>query len=231
MQAVILAAGKGARLRPLTEKIPKAMVSVNGTPLLELIMRRLVEANVADITVVVGYLKEKIIDYFGNGSKFDVSINYAVQKDALGDGDALLYAEPFITENKFLVLACDKLIPENYLKNFVDDSYDGVMSVREVQDARMFGAILYEGQLVKKIVEKSSDPPSNLANASVWYMPKEVFSELRKLKKDSTGEFRLVYAVQSLIDNGKRFKYEVNNDIFDISKKEDLNKAQFLAEK
>lgn len=229
MQAVVLAAGKGKRLQPLTLETPKAMVLVNNTPLLELIINRLVEVNAKDITIIVNYLKEKIINYFGNGEKFNANINYVVQKEIKGDGNALLYAESFITDNKFLVVACDKLIPKNYLNNIIDNNYDGVMSVRKVKDGRMYGVILHENKLIKQIIEKSPNPPTNLANASMYYLPKDIFSELKELKEDHTGEYRIVYAVQSLINKGKKIRYEFNDDILDIGNIEKLEKAKKLA--
>ena len=102
------------------------------------------------------------------------------------------------------------------------------MTVCEVKDARRFGVILNEGDRVKKIVEKSPNPPSNLANTSIHYLPKEIFPALHSLTPDSTGEYRIVYAIQKLIDYGAIFKFQKINKWLDIGTHEQLNEAQHL---
>jgi len=84
MQAIIMAAGAGTRLKPLTDTMPKAMVSINGKPILQLIIEQLKTVGVTDFVVIVHYLKDKIIDYFGDGKKLGVKIHYAEQKELKG---------------------------------------------------------------------------------------------------------------------------------------------------
>lgn len=231
MQAVILAGGKGKRLEPLTLDIPKAMISIDGKPMIEIIVEQLKEVGVKEITIIVNYLKEKIMDYLKDGSRYDLKINYAVQKEALGDADALAYAQPFITDDKFILIACDSLFPTSHLKNILRDDCDGVMTVFEVEDARRFGVILHDGQNVKQIIEKSPNPPSNLANTYIYHMPKDIFDEINLIKADKTGELRTVYAVQNLINKNKIFKFMKVSDWLDIGTHEQLEEAQELARK
>ena len=231
MQAVILAGGQGKRLEPLTLDIPKAMVSIRGKPIIELIVEQLKEVGIKEITIIVNYLKDKVINYLGDGSKFDIKINYAAQKEMNGDADALSYAEPYITQDKFIAIACDSLFPTAHLNKFQKKDCDGVMTVFKVKDARRFGVILSEGDKVTQIFEKSPDPPSNLANTSIYYLPKEIFSAIKRTEPDTTGEIRIVHAIQNLINEGKIFKYEVVDGWLDIGTHEQLEEAQELAEK
>ncbi|OYT32482.1 hypothetical protein DRJ22_03255 [Candidatus Woesearchaeota archaeon] len=227
MQAVVLAGGKGKRLEPLTFEIPKAMVPVNGMPIIEIILKQLSEIGVKEVVIVVNYLKEKIMDFVGDNI-FGMKITYAVQKEAKGDGDALKYAEPYVNQDKFIMIACDSLFPTDHLKKIMRDDCDGVMTVCKVDDARRFGVIINEGDVVKKIVEKSPNPPTNLANTSIHYLPKEIFPTLYSLTPDKTGEYRIVYAIQKLINYGKIFKFQVVDKWLDIGTHEQLKEAQQL---
>ncbi|RLE47187.1 hypothetical protein DRJ25_03065 [Candidatus Woesearchaeota archaeon] len=231
MQAVILAGGKGTRLEPLTLSIPKALVKINEIPIIEIIIRQLKAIGTKEITIIVNYLKDKIIEFLGDGSKFGVKINYAEQKEMNGDADALSYAEPFISQDKFIMIACDSLFPTEHLTKLMKDDCDGVMTVSRVEDARRFGVILNEGEKVTNIIEKSPNPPSNLANTSIYYLPKEIFSAIRKTEPDKTGEIRIVNAIQKMIDEGKTFKFAVVDGWLDIGTHEQLAEAQALARK
>ena len=103
MKAVILTAGEGTRMRPLTTTRPKTMLITGGKPLIQYNIESLRDAGIKDITLVVGYKKEVIQDYFGDGNEFGVNINYAVQDGQLGTAHAIGSAEKFIDES-FIVL-------------------------------------------------------------------------------------------------------------------------------
>lgn len=229
MQAVILAGGKGKRLEPLTSNIPKAMISIKGKPMIELIIEQLKETGVKEVTIIVNYLKDKIINYLDE-EKLGMKINFAEQKEMNGDADALSYAEPYISQEKFITIACDSLFPTEHLNKLRKEDCDGVLTVCEVDDARRFGVILHENGKIKKIIEKSPNPPSNLANTSIYYLPKEIFSSIKKTQKDNTGEIRIVNAIQNLINQGQHFKFEIIKNWLDIGTHEQLEEAQKMAE-
>jgi UDP-N-acetylglucosamine diphosphorylase / glucose-1-phosphate thymidylyltransferase / UDP-N-acetylgalactosamine diphosphorylase / glucosamine-1-phosphate N-acetyltransferase / galactosamine-1-phosphate N-acetyltransferase len=229
MQAVILAGGKGARLEPLTLEIPKAMIPIKGKPMIEIIIEQLKNTGTKEITIIVNYLKEKIIDYFEKNNQ-GIKINFAVQKEMNGDADALSYAEKYITQDKFITIACDSLFPTEHLEKLQKKECDGVLTVCEVEDARRFGVIMHENEEIKKIIEKSPNPPTNLANTSIYYLPKEIFSSIKKTEKDKTGEIRIVHAIQNMINEGKKFKFEIIKKWLDIGTHEQLEEAQKLVE-
>lgn len=232
MQAVVLAAGRGTRLQPITDKVPKAMVTVNGKPMLQIVLEQLKSVGVKDIVIVVNYLKEKVIDYFGDGTKFGLKIKYVEQKEMKGTADAVSHAEPFITDDKFWLIFCDSLFETDQLTRILEHKdVDGVFTCKEVEDGRAFGILVTDGKKVTQFVEKPENPPTNLASFSVFMMPREIFEACKKVTPKAKGELWLTDAIQLLIDSGKTFTYEKSQHIIDIGTHEQLAAAQELAKK
>lgn len=230
MEAVILAAGQGKRLRPITEHIPKAMVLVNEKPMLQIILDQLRTVGVTRATIVVHYKKEKIITYFGkqyNG----ITLNYAEQDAMTGDAHAILCAKPYVKEDKFILVACDNLFPTTHIKKILNHNSDGVMSACNVstEQAKRMGVLFTEAGKVTKIIEKSPNPPSTLANAYLHYMPKAAFDAIPHIDAGAGGEFRFVDAIQHMINNGKTITYQELDTWLDIGTPEQLEEAQKLA--
>ena len=232
MQALVLAAGAGTRLRPLTEDRPKAMVEVNGKPMLQIVLEQLKTVDVKDVVIVVHYMKDKIIDYFGDGSKMGLNIKYVEQKEMKGTADAVAHAEPYITDEKFWCIFCDSLFETDQLTRILEHKdVDGVFTAKEVEDGRAFGILVTDGKRVTQFIEKPENPPTNLASFSVFLMPKEIFRACKDIKPGPKGELWLTDAIQLLIDKGVRFSYEVSEHIIDIGTHEHLAAAQELAKK
>jgi len=231
MQAVILAAGRGTRLQPLTDTIPKAMLLINGKPILQIILEQLKTVGVTEVVVIVNYLKDHIINYFGNGSKMGLKITYVEQPELRGSADAIARAEPYITEKRFFVIACDSLFETHLLKRLLRHESPGVFTCTEVEDGRRYGILVTEGKKVLKIIEKPEQPPTNLANLSVYILPHEIFKACKEVKQGLKGEYWLPEAIQMLIDAGIEFEYEVCSHILDIGTPEQLEEAQELAKK
>lgn len=230
MQAVILAAGRGTRLQPLTDSIPKAMVPVNGRPMLEIIIKQLRSIGVKDIVIIVHYLKEKIMDHCGDGLQWGVSLRYVEQQEMKGSADAVLQAAPYI-KGKFMCIACDSLFETDLLSKIKTSRDDGVFACRDVPDARRFGILVTTGRRVTKIIEKPEHPPTNLANFSVYLLPHAIFQACRQIKPSLKGEYQIVDAIQRLIDAGVDFGYVKSKHILDIGTHEQLQEAQGLAKK
>ncbi len=229
MQAIILAAGRGTRLQPLTDTIPKAMVSINGRPQLEILIEQLKTVGVNDIIIVVHYMKEKIIDHFGDGSRLNVKIKYVEQKEMKGTANAVECTESYVKDKKFFLIFCDSLFETDLLERLLKHKSDGVFTCREVKDPSRFGILMIEGNKVVKFVEKPEHPPSHLASFSVFIMPNKIFEACKKIKPGPKGEYWLTDAIQLLIDGGTTFEYEVSKHILDIGTHEQLAEAQDLA--
>ncbi|PIN74773.1 hypothetical protein COV18_06150 [Candidatus Woesearchaeota archaeon CG10_big_fil_rev_8_21_14_0_10_37_12] len=225
MQAVILAAGKGTRLLPVTEHIPKALIKVNGTPIIVRILNQLIDVGVTAVLIVVHHFGDLIKNKLGNEYQ-GIKIKYAEQKKLNGDADALRYAERFVTDDKFLLIYCDSFFKDGHLKKLITHTTDGTLSVCKVSDARRFGVVLHENGIIKQIIEKSPNPPSNLANTSIHFLPKKIFGACNQLKSENGKEIRVVEAIQLLITQGLIFDFEELDTWFDIGTKEDLSFAE-----
>ena len=231
MKAVVMAAGAGTRLQPLTLDTPKAMIPVNGKPMLQVLLEQLKTAGVTEVVIIVHYLKDKIISYFGDGSKLGLKLTFVEQKEMKGSADAVLCAAPYVKDDRFFVIACDSLFETDQLSRVLAHKSDGVFTCKEVTDGRPFGILITEGKRIKQVIEKPENPPTNLANFSVYLLPQAVFEACRTVKPGVKGEYWLVDAIQMLIDKGKVFEFEVSKHILDIGTHEQLAEAQILAKK
>ncbi len=223
-----MAAGRGKRLNELTEDLPKVMMPVNGTNIIEIILKQLSQIGVNDVLIIVNYKKEKIIDYLGN-EKFGMKLNYVEQKERLGTANAVSYAEPFITDEHFFVIAGDSIFPTEILGKISSHDCDGVLTVCKVENPKNFGVIETDNNKVKTIIEKSENPPTNLANTSIYYFPKDIFDACKRISLSPRGEYEITDAIQLLIDEGKTFEYEVLSCWLDVGTKSQLEQAQKLA--
>ena len=188
MQAIVLAAGEGSRMRPLTAKMPKVMLPVAGKPLLEHIILRSHAAGADRFVLVVGYGAESVRSYFGDGSLLGVKIDYAFQDKQLGTGHALMAAES-LAEDRFLVLNGDVLPDVPSLQEMARGG--AAVSAIKVDDPKRYGVFTEENGYFKSVVEKSANPPSNLANAGIYLLERSIFDILRAVPLSERGEYEL----------------------------------------
>ncbi|MFZ2471155.1 MAG: bifunctional sugar-1-phosphate nucleotidylyltransferase/acetyltransferase [Methanothrix sp.] len=200
MQAIILAAGEGSRMRPLTTKMPKVMLPVAGRPLLEHIILRARAASADRFVLVVGYGAESVRSYFGDGSRLGVKIDYAEQAKQLGTGHALMAAESQ-ADDRFLVLNGDVLPDEASLREMARSGV--AVSAIKVDDPRRYGVFLVEGDIFKSVVEKSANPPTNLANAGIYLLERSIFKAMRSAPLSERGEFELTDGLNRLASREK----------------------------
>jgi bifunctional UDP-N-acetylglucosamine pyrophosphorylase/glucosamine-1-phosphate N-acetyltransferase len=222
MQAIVLAAGEGSRMRPLTSKRPKVMIPVAGKPFLEHIILRGREAGLESFVLVVGYCQQAVRSYFGDGRRLGVKIDYAVQEERLGTGHALLAAEAE-SEDRFVVLNGDVLPDTDSLKRIAQSEDMAAASVR-VSDPSRYGVFLAIGGYVKSVVEKSRCPPSNLANAGIYLLSRDIFEALKEAKISERGEHELTDGLNILAAK-KRIKLLEMKDWLEIGRPWDLLEA------
>ena len=199
MKAIILTAGEGTRMRPLTMTRPKTMLITGGKPLIQYNVESLRDAGIKDITLVVGYKCEIIQDYFGDGSKFGVNINYAVQEEQNGTAHAIESAKEFIDES-FIVLNGDIIVSYDLIRNLIE-KYDtrtsknvkAVLTVIEVENPSSYGIVSTENDKIVGIVEKPAPgtAPSNLANAGIYLFSTEIFDAIEKTELSERGEYEI----------------------------------------
>ncbi len=207
MHAVVLAAGQGTRLRPLTNDKPKGMVEVAGEPLLTHCFDQVIELGADELLVVVGYKKEAIIDYYGD--EYDgVPITYTHQREAKGLAHALLTVEDHVTDEFMLILG-DNVFDAN-LKDVVrrqhEDRADAAFLVEEVpwEEASRYGVCKTNqyGEITD-VVEKPDDPPSNLVMTGFYTFTPAIFHACHLVQPSDRGEYELSDAIDLLIQSGR----------------------------
>jgi bifunctional UDP-N-acetylglucosamine pyrophosphorylase/glucosamine-1-phosphate N-acetyltransferase len=229
MKAVILAAGKGTRLLPLTEKTHKGLLLIGDKPLLEHAINALSKNKIKEIFLVVNYRKEDLMKYFGDGSKFNVKISYLYQENPKGGtADAVRYAKGKIKEN-FILLNGDIFfhpsIIEKLIKGYID--CDGLIACKEVRNPQEFGILQIENAYIVKIFEKSENPPSNLANTGIYLLPEKIFEAIEQTPLSKRGELELTDSIQILIDKGLKFKPVIFSEFWiDIGRISDYEEAK-----
>lgn len=204
-KAVILAAGRGTRMKELTDEIPKPMVKVKGTPILESIVRGLVSNGVSEILIVVGWRKEVITDYFGDGSAFDCRVEYVEQVVQDGTGKVVELAKDFSGEDPFILSYGDILVPaESYAPLADFTGVEGKLTVKIDEDVRKGGAVFIENGMVTDLIEKGGDdaPTSPYYNAGIYSFSSKIYDYTAKLELSPRGEYELTDAIKSQVQDG-----------------------------
>ncbi|MBD3387960.1 MAG: NTP transferase domain-containing protein [Candidatus Altiarchaeales archaeon] len=204
MDAVVLAAGEGTRLRPLTSTRPKPMLPVAGKPILEWNLEALDCVGVKKAVIVVGYMREAIESYFGRKFR-KVRLEYVEQKEQLGTANALSSARGMV-KGEFIVLNGDLFITRKVLSSLIEahgrHGAEVTMSLVEVREPRSFGIVEVSRGKVESLVEKPKRPKSNLANAGVYIFKEGIFEVIEGLKKSVRMEYELTDAIGRLIKDG-----------------------------
>ncbi len=225
MKAVVLVAGKGTRMEPLTSDCPKVMLQVANKPILEHILNSAVQAGIEGFVFITGYLEQQIREYFGDGSKWGVRIDYVQQKEQLGTANAIGYAKGHV-EEAFLVLNGDMLIGQEDLKALISRTEEAVICVKEVENPSDFGVLEVENNKVVRIIEKPKNPPTKLANAGVYLFKESIFDFIDRTQASVRKEFEITDSIQMLIDSGAVVGYSpLEGRWIDIGYPWDLLKA------
>lgn len=206
MKGVILAAGKGSRLYPVTRIIPKPILPIANRLTVEYAFDRLKEMGIHDICIVVGENEPLMRDALGDGSQFGVSLTYVKQEDPKGLAHAIGFAKEFVGDDSFVLYLGDAVYGEGFEKQarrFLDSGCANLNIVKAVEDPSRFGVANVDGDRIVKLVEKPKNPESNLAMAGMYFFSPKIWSVLPDLKPSARGEYEITDAIQALIDNGE----------------------------
>jgi len=205
MKAVVLAAGEGSRMRPLTYSRPKVMLPLVNKPILEHLLLEVKEAGISEFVFVVGYHDEQVRNYFGDGSRWGVSVEYCTQRRRMGTADAIRQVEGLATGN-FLVINGDTIVSQNEIGELAkgEDITLSVVELGDAGNARNLGLLeVAEGRVVR-IHEKVASLPSSLANAGLYLFTPAIFDAISRTPKSLRGEYEITDSLQLLIDEGQR---------------------------
>jgi len=231
MKAVVLAAGKGTRLRPLTDETPKALVDVAGRPLLDHVLEQLVGLGISEFVVIVGYRKQQIIDRYGDEFR-GVPITYAHQREQLGLAHALLQARPYIDDDFALMLG-DNVFRAN-LADVVErqrsGDVDAAFLVEEVplDEAERYGVCETNGHgEIVEVVEKPEDPPSNMVMTGFYTFSPAIFHACQLVQPSDRGEYELPDTIDLLLESGRTIEaIPMDGWRVDVGYPEDRDRAE-----
>lgn len=223
MKAVILAAGKGTRMRELTNELPKPMLRVQGRPILEHIVTGLTGVGVREIFIVTGWKAEVIESHFGDGSKWGVRVAFGRQEVQDGTGRAALPAQAFIGASPFILTYGDILVkPETYarlIRRFGEDDFAGVITVTKGEDVTKGGLNFFDAEFcLTRLIEKPSPEQVEQLrrdgwlktadpvwyNAGIYIFKPLAFDYMARLEQSPRGEYELTDAVSAQVAAGHR---------------------------
>ncbi len=181
MRAIILAAGEGYRLRPLTTYLPKVMIPVGNKPILEYVIEALSKNSIRDITMVVGYKENKIKQYFGSGRDFNVNIHYVEQGKLLGTAHALYQAR---TDEEFLLFYGDNIIGEDCVRELLNTNKNTIIATYSKKAFR-YGIVNVKNGKVEEIMKAKDSPDEGLIFTGMGHFSPQIFEEIRNAMKNS----------------------------------------------
>lgn len=230
-KAVILAAGRGTRMRELTDELPKPMIAVRGKPILEHIVSGLAANGVTEFLIVVGYRREVIEDHFGDGSAHGIRVSYVEQVVQDGTGRVVELGRDFTGDDPFVLSYGDILVsPESYrpLVDFSD--VDAKLTVKRDEDVRKGGAVFIDDDgWVTDLIEKPEEgqPTSPYYNAGIYAFSARIYEFTARLELSPRGEYELTDAITDEVRSGLRVEaVEMGGDWADVRDPEvlaDLN--------
>ena len=220
MKAVILAAGEGTRMHPLTHTRPKVMLPIANRPIVEHLLIALKEAGISDFTFIVGFHGETIREHFGSGEKWGVKVDYVTQRKQKGTAHALKLVERNV-DNRFILANGDVLVGADDIRKLLKKETT-TLSLTEVGDTSELGVVEIEGDKIIRIYEKIANPPSNLVNTGIYLLTEQVFPAIDKTRESPRGEYELTKSLQILMNEGNTLSWVAIDDWLDVSYPWDL---------
>ncbi|MGD0079522.1 MAG: bifunctional sugar-1-phosphate nucleotidylyltransferase/acetyltransferase [Methanoregula sp.] len=208
MECVVLAAGEGKRMRPLTAKRPKVMLPLANRPMMEHLVLAARDAGITDFIFIVGYGEREIRRHFGDGAGWGIHVEYAPQRHQYGTADAVRAAQDLVT-GPFLVLNGDMVIRSPDIANLCS-AKSPCMSISTTDHPGDYGVVLVENGFVISLEEKSKQPKSNLINAGAYHFSPDIFDLISKVRPSPRGELELTDALDVLVAERKLHSYHLS---------------------
>ena len=211
---VLLAAGRGKRLRPYTDFTPKTLLEVNGRATLDYILVAVARAGIKQVCIVTNHLEEKIFEYVGDGSKWNLKVTFAHQNELRGNGDALLSVpKAWISDEPVMVVATDYILEENSLRELVkahlNRNADITLSLKVCPTEELSKRSTVEVDSDWRVIRMIEKPRreeilSPYAASAMFIFPPAIWEYLPKIQPSPRGEIEIQDAVQMMIDDGYR---------------------------
>jgi dTDP-glucose pyrophosphorylase len=221
-KAVLLAAGRGTRMRELTNELPKPMIAVRGKPILQHVIEGLHAAGVTHLFLIVGYRADVVRQTFRNGAPFGISITYATQVVQDGTGKVVELARDFVGADPFVLSYGDIIIdPANYPRlTTIESATEAIVTVKQIADVSQGGAVFVNERFeLIDLREKPQpgEPTSRWYNAGIYVFRPSIFDFTARLERSPRGEFELTDAIRALARSGKKVHaLELSGDWADV---------------
>jgi glucose-1-phosphate thymidylyltransferase len=230
MKALVLCGGKGTRLRPLTYTIPKQLIPIANRPLVHYVMDHLHAAGIREVGVIVAPETAEQIKAALSGNPWQFGLKFLTQDKPLGLAHTLVVARDFLGSDPFVMYLGDNLVGsglESPLELFRRERADAVVLLKEVSDPRRFGVAVMDGAgQLTRLMEKPTDPPSNLALVGVYIYSPAIHDAVRAIRPSARGELEITDAIQELLQRGRRVLGQpLQTWWLDCGKKDDLLEA------
>jgi UDP-N-acetylglucosamine diphosphorylase/glucosamine-1-phosphate N-acetyltransferase len=227
MKAVVLAAGEGTRMRPLTANLPKPLLPVAGKPFLRHTLDALRSAGISELAVLIGWQGHRIRESFGDGSALGLSIAYEEQIERLGTAHALGHMRPhvdgpFLSVNGDVVVSGDALAA---LVAFHRKVGGPIIALAEVSDPTAFGVVEMKDGKVVSLEEKPRRPKSHLINAGIYVFDEEIFALIDGTPKSPRGEFEITDTIRTLMAKRDVHGFRLPGEWIDVGRPWDLLRA------
>ena len=237
MKAIVLCAGLGTRLRPLTFSTAKHLIPVANKPVLFFGIESLVEIGARDIGIIVSKDTRSVIqNAVDDGQRWGARVSYIEQPQPRGLAHAAQCARSFVGSDPFVMYLGDNLIPEGLTgaaEHFQRSGANAVVMLKAVDDPSQFGIAQLDGDRIVRLIEKPKNPPSNLAIVGGYFFDHHIFESIDRIKPSWRNEYEITDAIQDLIDRGlKVVPYVVTGWWKDAGKPSDILEAnQVMLEK
>ena len=233
MKGLLLAGGHGTRLRPLTYTGNKHMLPIANKPMLLYGLEHLKNAGIKDIGIILGPIKEGVVETIGDGSKYGLNITYLDQPDPKGLAHAVMVAEDYLKREPFVMYLGDNLLKQGadpLVKIYNGSRGDCVVGVAKVDEPSRYGVVVFnEDDTINKFVEKPKEPISEWALVGVYVFNDKVFDAVKKIKPSWRGELEITDTIQALLADGAKVSIQkVEGWWKDTGKPEDLLEANQL---
>ncbi len=227
MKAVILAAGEGTRLRPLTANLPKPLLPVAGKPFLRHTLEAVARAGVKDVTILIGWQGHRIRESFGRGEDLGLAIEYEEQTERLGTAHAIGRLRKHL-DGPFLTIYGDVVVSGDAIKELVAHAMKvgpPVLSLAEVSDPSPFGVVEVDDGRVVGLEEKPRHPKSRWINAGLYVFDTDVFPLIDATPKSPRGEYEITDTIRAMIAKGDVHAFRLPGEWLDVGRPWDLLRA------
>lgn len=227
MKGILLHGGHGTRLRPLTHTGPKQLLPIANKPMSQYCIESMKEAGINEIAIIIGGNGlEKVQEYYGDGTNFNVKISYIKQDYPKGIAHAIRLCKDFIKNEKFLVFLGDNIIQKSiseFAKKFLESDAKASILLCEVDNPSRFGIADIQNGEIKRIIEKPKQPPTNLAVTGIYFLTPMIFDIIDELKPSWRNELEITDALHMLLEKKQKIIYHMITDYWkDTGTPEDI---------